>query len=68
MLALARHACRVPPEHPRAAVFASVSQLLDRYEIAVEREMSGSPYAAGWDPLAAAAVVARTPGPPLPGS
>jgi hypothetical protein len=64
--ALVRHACRVDHGHPHGAVFASVLQLLDRYEHHAARCRSESPYAPGWDLLAAAAVVARTPGPALP--
>lgn len=65
-LASARHSCRVAPDHPDAAVFDSVLHLLDRYEKhAAERE-TGNEYAPGWDLVATAAVVARTPGPRLP--
>jgi hypothetical protein len=66
MPALVRHTTRVAPDHPCAEVFASVLELLDRYDSVAGRTESGSTYAAGWDLLAAAAVIARTPGPPLP--
>ncbi|UJW30296.1 amidohydrolase family protein [Saccharothrix sp. AJ9571] len=64
MLDLAKHCCRVPADHPHVEVFASVEQLLDRY---ADHELTSStPYAPGWDLITAAAMVARTPGPPLP--
>ncbi|MDT7804854.1 MAG: uncharacterized protein QOI78_8287 [Actinomycetota bacterium] len=41
--ALVRHRCRVDPGHPHGAVFASVLQLLDRYERHAARCRSESP-------------------------
>ncbi|WP_329792265.1 amidohydrolase family protein [Lentzea sp. DG1S-22] len=65
-LDLARHCCHVPPGHPHKAVFESVWELLDRYEKHAPQMETGNEYAAGWDLIATAAVVARTPGTPLP--
>jgi hypothetical protein len=61
MLDLARLCCRVRPDHPHHAVFDSVRALLDLYE----KHASHHEYAAGWDLIATAALIARTPGPPL---
>ncbi len=66
MLDLARHCCRVRPGHPHGEVFESVLHLLDRYEEHAEHLKTGNEYAPGWDLIATAAIVARTPGPPLP--
>ncbi|MEU7479851.1 amidohydrolase family protein [Lentzea sp. NPDC042327] len=67
MLDLARHCCGVRPEHPDRAVFESVLELLDRYEKHAPHLETGNEYAPGWDLIAAAALVARTPGTALPG-
>jgi hypothetical protein len=48
------------------AVFASVLELLDRYDKHAAEHDTDNEYAPGWDLIAAAALVARTPGPPLP--
>lgn len=66
MLELTRAACRVPPGHPVREVTESVLALLDRYEKHAPRHSTGNQYAPGWDLIAAAALVARTPGPCLP--
>lgn len=66
MLDAARHCCRVRPEHPHRAVFESVEELLDRYEKHAPHLSTGNEYAPGWDLIATAAIVARTPGTPLP--
>lgn len=66
MLDVARHCCHVPATHPHKAVFDSVWELLDRYEKHAPHMSTGNEYAPGWDLIATAAVVARTPGPPLP--
>ncbi|HEX7303449.1 amidohydrolase family protein [Lentzea sp.] len=66
MLDLARHCCRVRPGHPHRAVFESVRELLDRYEKHAPQMSTGNEYAPGWDLIATAAIVARTPGTPLP--
>jgi predicted TIM-barrel fold metal-dependent hydrolase len=65
-LDLARHCCRVRPDHPHRAVFDSVRALLDLYEKHAPHLHTGNQYAPGWDLIAAAALIARTPGPPLP--
>jgi hypothetical protein len=67
MTDLARLCCRVRPDHPHRAVFDSVRELLDRYEKHAPQLETGNEYAAGWDLIATAALIARTPGPPLPG-
>jgi hypothetical protein len=66
MVDLARLCCRVRPDHPHRAVFGSVLDLLDLYEEHAPHLDTGNEYAAGWDLIATAALVARTPGPPLP--
>ncbi|WP_053731432.1 amidohydrolase family protein [Nocardia sp. NRRL S-836] len=66
-LDLARHSCGVRPDHPDRAVFDSVRELLDRYEKHAPHLTTGNEYAPGWDLIAAAALVARTPGTALPG-
>jgi hypothetical protein len=47
-------------------VFQAVSRLLDLYESHADELETGNPYAPGWDLVAAAAIVARTPAAPLP--
>ncbi|SDG55985.1 Predicted metal-dependent hydrolase, TIM-barrel fold [Lentzea fradiae] len=66
LLNLARHCCRVRSGHPHRAVFESVRELLDRYEQHAPHLTTGNQYAPGWDLVATAAIVARTPGTPLP--
>lgn len=61
LLAVARHACKVPSDHPDAEVVASVARLLDLYEAHHERLPRRNQFAPGWDLVSAAAVVARTP-------
>ncbi|MBB4686738.1 amidohydrolase family protein [Amycolatopsis jiangsuensis] len=65
-LELARNACELPDTHPLRSTADSVATLLDRYESYAPRHTTGNQYAPGWDLLAAAALLARTPGPPLP--
>jgi predicted TIM-barrel fold metal-dependent hydrolase len=67
-MSVARHACKVSDDHEHAHVFASVRTLLDTYERYAEGMASanGNPYSPGWDIIAAAALVARTPGAPVP--
>lgn len=67
-MSVARHACKVPDDHGYAHVFASVRKLLDLYETYAERMATENhnPYSPGWDIIAAAALVARTPDAPLP--
>ena len=65
-LTVARHACDVPVDDPDADVLGSVLRLLDLYEehrVHLPRRNGFTP---GWDLVAAAAVVARTPAAPLP--
>jgi uncharacterized protein len=61
-----RHACKIPQDHPDADIVASVVQLLDLYEEHRNRLPNRNQYAPGWDLLAAAAIVARTPAAPVP--
>jgi hypothetical protein len=61
-----RHACKVPDHHRYAHVFRSVTTLLDLYEEHKDELETREPYAAGWDLIAAAALIARTPDAPLP--
>ncbi len=65
-LTVARHACDVPVDHPDADVLASVLRLLDLYEEHRAHLPRRNRFTPGWDLVAAAAVVARTPGAPLP--
>jgi uncharacterized protein len=62
-----RHACKVPSTYRHARVFRSVSTLLDLYEAHADELETGNQYGAGWDLIAAAALIARTPDAPLPG-
>jgi hypothetical protein len=61
-----RHACKVPARHPHAGVVRSVSNLLDLYEEHKDYLEVPNQYSPGWDLIAAAALVARTPDAPLP--
>jgi predicted TIM-barrel fold metal-dependent hydrolase len=65
-LDLARCACRVTAEDPLAEICGSIDDLLDLYAVAAEREDNQRPQAPGRDVALTAAVVARTPGAPLP--
>ncbi|NYE37621.1 hypothetical protein F4692_002754 [Nocardioides cavernae] len=65
-LVVARHACDVPGDDPDAPVLASVLRLLDLYEEHHEHLPRRNTFTPGWDLVAAAAVVARTPAAPLP--
>jgi hypothetical protein len=65
-LVVARHACDVADDDPDAPVLASVLRLLDLYEEHREHLLPRNRFTPGWDLLAAAAVVARTPAAPLP--
>jgi hypothetical protein len=66
MLVLARHAVKVPDDDPLAPVMASISDLLDLYEEPAQALPSPNPYASGWDVIAAAGLVSRTPEAPVP--
>jgi hypothetical protein len=65
-LTVARHACDVPDDDPDAPVLASVLRLLDLYEEHRDRLLRRNGFTPGWDLVAAAAVVARTPAAPVP--
>jgi uncharacterized protein len=65
-LTVARHGCDVDPDDPEAEVLASVLRLLDLYEEHHERLPRRNQFTPGWDLVAAAAAVARTPAAPVP--
>jgi hypothetical protein len=65
-MSVTRHACKVREHHRHARVFRSVSTLLDLYEAHADDLETGNQYAPGWDLIAAAALIARTPDVPLP--
>jgi uncharacterized protein len=65
-LTVARHACRVAADDPQAPVTASVSHLLDLYEVHREDLPQRNQFLPGWDLISAAATIARTPAAPLP--
>jgi uncharacterized protein len=65
-LVVARRACDVPGDDPDAPVLASVLRLLDLYEEHHDRLLRRNGFTPGWDLVAAAAVVARTPAAPVP--
>jgi hypothetical protein len=60
-LTLARHGCDVAPDVPDADVIASVRRLLVLYEDHKDRLPQRNQFRPGWDLIAAAAMVARTP-------
>lgn len=66
VLDVARHACKVPDDHPDAPVVASVARLIDLYDRHHESLPQTNQFTPGRDLLAAAALVARTPSAPLP--
>lgn len=65
-LTVARHATNVESDEPDAPVLASISRLLDLYEEHQDRLPHRNQFLPGWDLVAAAMVVARTPAAPLP--
>jgi hypothetical protein len=65
-LTVARHACDVAGDDPDVPVLASVLRLLDLYDEHRDRILRRNTFTPGWDLVAAAAVVARTPAAPLP--
>jgi hypothetical protein len=65
-LVVARHGCKVPADHPDAPIVRSVEQLLDLYDSHGSKLPKRNQFAPGWDVIAAAAIVARTPAAPLP--
>jgi hypothetical protein len=66
MLTLARHCTNVPEDHPAFEVMQSVHELLELYEANAPTLPRKNTYAAGWDLIAAAALLARTPAAPVP--
>lgn len=65
-LVVARHGCDVDQDDPEYAVLRSVVRLLDLYDGHHESLRQRNQFRPGWDIIAAAAVVARTPSAPLP--
>jgi predicted TIM-barrel fold metal-dependent hydrolase len=65
-MTVTRHACKVSDSHPHARVMQSVTRLLDLYEEHADELPTGNQYGNGWDLIAAAALIARTPRAPLP--
>jgi uncharacterized protein len=66
LLDVARHGCKIPDDHPDAPVVASVARLIDLYDQHHESLPQINQFTPGWDLLAAAAIIARTPAAPLP--
>jgi uncharacterized protein len=60
-LTVARRACDVATDDPDAEVIASVARLIALYDEHHEQLPRRNPFSPGWDIVAAAAVVARTP-------
>jgi hypothetical protein len=65
-MSVTRHALKVPDHHHCAEVFRAVGHLLDLYEAHADQLPKENQYSPGWDLIAAAALVARTPEAPLP--
>jgi hypothetical protein len=65
-LDVARHACKVPADAPDADVVASVARLIDLYDDHHDDLPRRNQFTPGWDLIAAASVVARTPSAPVP--
>jgi hypothetical protein len=65
-MSVARHACKVPGHHRHARVFRSATNLLDLFEEHKDTLETPNQFAPGWDLIPAAALIARTPDPPLP--
>lgn len=66
LLDVARHGCKVPADHPDAPAVASIARLIDLYDAHHESLPQTNQFTPGWDLLAAAATIARTPAAPLP--
>jgi hypothetical protein len=66
VLDVARHGCKVPDDHPDAPVIASIARLIDLYDQHHESLPRTNQFSPGWDLIAAAAIIARTPAAPLP--
>jgi hypothetical protein len=65
-LRVARHGCDVGSDDPDAPALASVLELLDLYKEHRSTLPPRNQFRPGWDLVAAAAVVARTPAAPVP--
>jgi predicted TIM-barrel fold metal-dependent hydrolase len=65
-LGLARLACAVGTDGPRADLFAAILELLDRYEAGAAERIPTSPFPPAMRFLVAAITVARTPDVPWP--
>jgi predicted TIM-barrel fold metal-dependent hydrolase len=65
-LGLARLACAVGADGPRAELFAAILELLDRYEAGAQVRIPGSPFPPAMRYLVAAITLARTPDVPWP--
>lgn len=65
-LVVARHACDVEEGDPERPVLRSVLRLLDLHQTHHESLPQRNQFRPGWDIVALAAVVARTPAAPLP--
>ncbi|KRE40828.1 amidohydrolase family protein [Knoellia sp. Soil729] len=65
-LVVARHGCDVEEDDPEAPVLRSVVRLLDLYEEHHHSLRQRNQFRPGWDIIATAAAVARTPSAPLP--
>jgi hypothetical protein len=65
-LDVARHACNVPDDIPEAHVVASVARLIALYDERHESLQRRNQFTPGWDVVAAAEIVARTPSAPVP--
>jgi hypothetical protein len=65
-MSVTRHALKVTDDSPLAPTMRAVGHLLDLYEAHHQELPKVNQYAPGWDLIAAAALVARTPAAPLP--
>jgi predicted TIM-barrel fold metal-dependent hydrolase len=66
VLVLARHATKVPDDHPDRELMQSIAELLELYSRHRDSLATGNQYAPGWDLIAAGALLARTPAAPVP--
>jgi hypothetical protein len=66
MLVLAQHAAKVRGDDSNAEVMQSIAELLELYERQRETLKTNNQYAPGWDLIAAATLLARTPKAPVP--
>jgi hypothetical protein len=65
-LTVARHFCKVPADHPDAAVVGSVARLIALFDEHHDRLEPRNQFTPGWDLISTAAIVARTPAAPVP--